>query len=326
MRSFGINYLSGVVYVVCANTEIIFAALLSSLVLGKHVNVYQIFAIVLVVGSLVFATLDPKTWKFESNGDPEDPDSNHFAIGIVLTIASRFLSAVNSILAEKMLGKNKKSPWGIHELCITQALVPTIVLPFTLLISKESEQWHKLIDNPGTPGSAVLVVILVAMSLTKLVDRTCKMNIIQAKSSIFFEGIDALMKSVAGAGSFLIWSDMETDTKWNDFVALGVVVISLAFTVHGENVEKKAAEARQAKAEPTDYKLLGPGEVPPLEAGRSSHIRPTESELREGEDDFFLSSLSKHLRQGSGLFASVQASLDLDYEFRVSITEMRCTE
>jgi drug/metabolite transporter (DMT)-like permease len=326
MRSFGINYLSGVVYVVCANTEVIFAALLSSLVLGKHVNRFQIFAIGLVIGALVFAILDPKTWKFEKGGDPQHPTSNHFAIGIALTIASRFLSAVNSILAEKMLGKNKKSPWGIHELCITQALVPSFVLPFTLLISQEQRNWSKLSD-PGTPGMTVLAVILVAMSLTKLVDRTCKMCIISRKSSIFFEGVDALMKSVAGAGSFMIWSDRETDTKWNDFVSLGLIVLSLAFTVHGENVEKVHSEARKIKRDATesatDYQMLGPNEVPDIRVSTSDSGAQKGG---DGSDEGFFESLQSSLASGEGFFQSLQSSLALDEDFRVSIGEMRCVD
>jgi drug/metabolite transporter (DMT)-like permease len=247
MRSFGIIYLTGIVYVVCANTEIVFVALLSYFVVGKNVNAYQVAGVVLIILALLFAVVDTTTWTFESDGGNSNSTHEQFITGVTLTIISRFLSACNSLIAAQMLGKNKKSPWGVHELCIAQALAPTIVLPFTLLISKENERWSELSTNTDTPGHTALGFILLALALTKLVDRTCKMSIIQAKSAIYFEGVDALMKAVAGIGSFLFWRSTDK-SSWNDFVSLGVIMIAMALTVHGENVEDERAEAEKKKA------------------------------------------------------------------------------
>ena len=167
MRSIGINNLSSVVYVVCANTEVIFAAAISALVLKKAPNSYQVAAIFLVLGAVIFAVWDPDTGEFEGQDGKGDQDS--MVLGILLTCFSRFLSAFNSILAEKTLGKNRKSPWGVHELPIAQALIPTFVLPATLLISKENtKQWPKL-TAPGTPGVPLLAFILGSMAIVKLV-------------------------------------------------------------------------------------------------------------------------------------------------------------
>jgi drug/metabolite transporter (DMT)-like permease len=269
-------------YVVCANTEIVFCAFLSWTVLGQHVNRYQISAIALVIGSVIFAALHPTTWKFDANGGNSNSTPQQFITGIVLTVSSRFLSACNSIVAQKMLGANKKSPWGVHELCIAQALAPSIVLPFTLLISHENRWWSNLGTNYPNPGTTALVFILVALSLTKLVDRTCKMSIIAAKSTIYFEGIDAVMKSVAGIGAYLFWPNTEP-AKWNHFFALAVIMLSLGLTIHGENVEKKAEEARKKEDEGFDYELMEKAtEAPGNDPVGTSHDRMFANDSTEG--------------------------------------------
>jgi hypothetical protein len=60
---------------------------------------------------------------------------------------------------------------------------------------------------------------------------------------MFFEGVDAVMKSTAGVGAYLFFPG--SSTKWNDFVALAVIVASLALTVYGEKVAQRSKLKQQ---------------------------------------------------------------------------------
>ncbi|KAK3281757.1 hypothetical protein CYMTET_10467 [Cymbomonas tetramitiformis] len=256
LRSIGINELDGVIYVICSNTEVIFSAVLSVLVLKKRLNVYQISAVLLVLGAVIFAVWDPSRpglgSAFDKARDSEHGQASHaqtmFIAGVTSTLASRLLSALNSILAEWFLGKNKKSTWCVQELPLVTAIVPSVLLPWSLIITKENTaEWGKL-TRSDAPGHAwgLIYFILLALSMAKLVDRQCKMNIIAEKSAVFFEGVDAMMKSVAGLGAYVFFYNIEkVDTKWNDFIAMGVIVLALGLTTYGEQVEKRREKYEQ---------------------------------------------------------------------------------
>mmetsp|Transcript_31998 Transcript_31998/g.84308 ORF Transcript_31998/g.84308 Transcript_31998/m.84308 type:complete len:297 (-) Transcript_31998:132-1022(-) len=111
MRSVGINELSGMAYVICSNTEIVFAAFFSVTLLGKKLNMYQYSAIFLVLMAVMLSVYDPSTNSF--GGDTGKQDG--FILGVTLTVTSRLLSAFNSVLAEWCLGQNKKAAWVLHE-------------------------------------------------------------------------------------------------------------------------------------------------------------------------------------------------------------------
>lgn len=255
LRSVGINGLDGVIYVICSNTEVVFSAVLSVLVLKKGLNAYQISAVLLVLGAVIFAVWDPQEpglgSAFASARDSEDGHAHArtmFIVGITSTLASRLLSALNSILTEWFLGKNKKSTWCVQELPLVTAIVPSAILPWSLVITAENAlQWGKLTrsDAPGHSWG-LIYFIMFALSMAKLVDRQCKMNIIAKKSAVFFEGVDALMKSVAGLGAYVFFYNKEKDdTKWNDFIAMGVIVLALGLTTYGEQVEKRKEKKAQ---------------------------------------------------------------------------------
>jgi drug/metabolite transporter (DMT)-like permease len=240
MRAIGISNLSGVFYVICSNTEVVFSAVLSVIVLEKKLNMYQILGVLLVVGAVIFAVWDPNTGGFSTGSDEEGASQQAFIIGVSVTIGSRFLSSLQSVIAEKTLGKSRKSPWGVNEITIAQAIIPSFLLPLTLLVSKEEKkEWPALVED-GVPPEWLLVLIFVALSMVKLVDRLCKMSIIGEKSTLFFGGVDACMKSVAGIGAFLMFKK-ESGATWNEFVALVIIMIALGFTVYGETIADAVA-------------------------------------------------------------------------------------
>lgn len=257
MRSVGINELSGMAYVVCSNTEILFCSFFSVTLLGKSMNSWHISAVALVMGAVGLAVY--------GEGGSGGQFGDGFVSGAVFTVLSRMLSAFNSVLAEWCLGKNKKAAWVVHELPIAQAVMPTLFLPLLVIAvpsakNEPTKQWVKLFGSEGptemwgTGGKFLLYTIIGSMAVSKLVDRLCKMGIIGTRNTIFFEGVDAAMKSIAGIGSFLIFRKEEGgSTNWTDFVALGIIMIALGLITHGDEVEK---EYKKALQDGNQYKVL----------------------------------------------------------------------
>lgn len=331
MRSIGINELSGMAYVVCSNTEIVFASLFSVTLLGKPMNAWQVSAVALVLGAVALAVYDPGTGTF---GGVESGSSDGFLLGASSTIASRLLSAFNSVLAEWALGQNKKATWVLHELPIAQAVMPTIILPMMLAwvpsANKETQQWNKLFGSRGPTelwgigGQFLLAITLGSMAITKLVDRLCKMAIIGNRNTIFFEGVDAAMKSIAGLGSFFMFAKYESDTSWTDFVALGIIIVALGMITYGDEVEK-AAKKRKEQAprasvhDGTKYARLGDGEEKGPRDTSSPYLRAINGgDLDDDEADgrFTLDPDSRYRYTITALGRSVQQS------FNLSITDL----
>ena len=123
-RTYGITQLPATLYVIFANTELIFEALLTRYylkrffisliqkasflfnffvcVLGRHVNHTQVAAVTLVLLGLMISVYDPKTKKY---GENENVGSGALTLGIFMSLLSRLCSSFNLILAERFFNK-----------------------------------------------------------------------------------------------------------------------------------------------------------------------------------------------------------------------------
>jgi hypothetical protein len=162
-----------------------------------------------------------------------------------------------------LLKADKKAKWVVHELAIATAAIPTIILPLLYIFVPEYKDWHfsqsinehrdKTIQRLYI---TLLVVVLVSMAVTKLVDRLCKMSIIGARGTIFFEGVDAASKAVAGVGSYLLFMSKESGVNWCDFASFGVILVALGLISYGDKLEKKKTKNIQQNDEVMLYKAL----------------------------------------------------------------------
>lgn len=220
-RSFGINYLSGSLYVIAASSEIIFTTIFSR-ISGKNVTYSQYFSVFMVCCALVLALYDPDTKSFGNS--PEETSQSKLIYGFVFAVSSRALSALNSVGAEKLLGKSRKTLLGVHEVSFANSFIPSLVLPCILKVDGEYTRWKtKFADGNDHMRLLGIVAICIGLTNTKFLDRVCKFTIVSRKSSVFFGVVDAAMKSAAGIGSYLMFDE---DTDWTDFAAFGLVLLS----------------------------------------------------------------------------------------------------
>jgi hypothetical protein len=124
----------------------------------------------------------------------------------------------------RLLGKDVKSKIGVSECATANAIIPFCLVPLVLTFDKESSSWGRDLYPFSPPKTAIIVFLLVSLSLAKNFDRAAKFGIVSTSSTIFFAGVDAFMKVVAGIGSFLFFGEI---IQWNSYVGFILVVLAL---------------------------------------------------------------------------------------------------
>jgi len=99
-RSYGIVNLPAILYVISSNTEIVWESMMTYFILGRNIDSYQLTAVLFVILGVIISLYDPKTGTL---GDPKEhtDDRRQILIGLGLSCISRFLSSLNTILAER---------------------------------------------------------------------------------------------------------------------------------------------------------------------------------------------------------------------------------
>ena len=262
-RMFGIITLSPIVYVVCTNTEIVFETIMTRLLLNRRVTFLQGVAVLIVLFAVVVAVYDPETNQFGSGGNNDSSSmssttsesssissksDNTFIFGVTVSILSRFLSSLNTILAEKFLGKDARSKVAVTECAIANSLVPFLTVPLTLLLIPEYRKWSRELWWVRSQGyvealkhNVLVVVYCLLLAVSKQVDRVAKFGIVHASSTIFFAGIDSFMKMLAGFGSLLLFPSQGGGIAWPEIVAFFMVCASVLLLYVDKKVRLQAA-------------------------------------------------------------------------------------
>ena len=97
-RTVGLTTLPPTLYVVIANTEIIFEALMSAAILKRPPNMMQITAIFFVLSGVMISLYDPVKGKFGSN---QNVSQSNLILGVFLSLLSRMTSSLNTVLADR---------------------------------------------------------------------------------------------------------------------------------------------------------------------------------------------------------------------------------
>lgn len=223
-RTIGLTTLPPTIYVICANTEIVFETIMTKAILKKNVNMLQIFSVALVISGVAASLYNPISKRYGHN---ENVDRSHLIIGVALSLASRLASSLNTISAEKFLGTDAKSYFGVLEVAIVNSLIPSLLLPIVLALGAETKQWGCLLQV-GTFDTACVALLCVGIALSKYADRLCKFGIVHAASTLFFAVIDANMKVVAGLGSIFFFHEK---VYWPQFLGFALIVLSMVLSV-----------------------------------------------------------------------------------------------
>jgi drug/metabolite transporter (DMT)-like permease len=101
-RMAGLSALPPSLYVICANTETVFETLMTRTVLKRTIRPLQWAAAFFVCCGVAVALYDPSNGSYGAgSGGKSQHAQNVIILGVLLSIGSRWASALNVILAEK---------------------------------------------------------------------------------------------------------------------------------------------------------------------------------------------------------------------------------
>jgi drug/metabolite transporter (DMT)-like permease len=104
-RMIGLTTLPPTVYVVTANTEILFEALLTRFYLGREVSCLQICSVICVILGVTISLYQSNSSRPSNDDDGDDKRSGATELsivwGVLISVFSRFASSLNTVLADK---------------------------------------------------------------------------------------------------------------------------------------------------------------------------------------------------------------------------------
>ena len=136
-------------------------------------------------------------------------------------------SLILLILSIRFLGKDAKSRMGVLECSLANSLVPSLLLPLSLLVVPEYKKWTCLTGR-GTNLTILITVLCCSITICKHADRLCKFSIVSQANTMFFAAVDSNMKVIAGIGTFIFFSET---VYWTHIVGFILIFISLVLMV-----------------------------------------------------------------------------------------------
>lgn len=243
-RMFGLSVLSPIVYIICSNSEIVFETLLTKVLLKKNISTLQMLAVCLVILAVPVSIYDPETNSFNGGGDDDGEDdsqdsngSSYLLLGIALSLGSRLASSLNTILAEKFLGVEKKTKIGVSEAALANSIIPFFTIPFALVFIDEYTLWPDELAPTLSKTRMIIALLSVTLCISKQIDRISKFGIVQGSNTLFFAGVDSLNKIIAGLGSFIFFSEEVTISAIFSFVMIGISVLLLYLDKRNKMIE-----------------------------------------------------------------------------------------
>eukprot|EP00386_Alphamonas_edax_P006190 GDKI01020120.1.p1 GENE.GDKI01020120.1~~GDKI01020120.1.p1 ORF type:complete len:411 (-),score=28.44 GDKI01020120.1:586-1818(-) len=243
-RTMGITSLPATIYAICANTEIVFEAVMTKLILRRKVSNLQLLAVGLVLSGVFVSLYNPTLGSY---GDDTHVSQNALVIGVVVSLASRFASSLNTILADRFLGKDAKSRMGVLECSLANSLIPCTVLPFVLLVVPEYKLWHtQLVGSHSNVSRICIALLCFTVTVSKHADRLAKFSIVSMASTMFYAAVDANMKVIAGIGSFIFF---QSDVTWPRIVGFGCIFLSLV-VMYQDKAHRTVAASKVVTTQP----------------------------------------------------------------------------
>jgi drug/metabolite transporter (DMT)-like permease len=97
-RTMGITTLPPTLYVIVANSEIIFETILTKYLLKREITYLQLLSVSIVIAGVSISLYNPHTGTF---GQREDVTRSTLVIGVLASLTSRFASSLNTVLADR---------------------------------------------------------------------------------------------------------------------------------------------------------------------------------------------------------------------------------
>jgi drug/metabolite transporter (DMT)-like permease len=97
-RTMGITSLPASIYVICANTEIVFETIMTKIVLGREVSWLQLISVGLVLSGVLVSLYDPSS---NAYAQASGVSQSTLLVGVMTSLLSRFASSLNTVLADR---------------------------------------------------------------------------------------------------------------------------------------------------------------------------------------------------------------------------------
>jgi len=204
-RTVGLTALPPTIYAIIANTEIVFEGLMTRFYLGRKLTSYQLLSIGLVVTAVLLSLWDPKKGTFGASGTGTSSPKT-IRIGIIVSLVSRLASSINTILADRFLGRDRKTRIGVYECAFFNALIPFCVIPLAFLVVPEEKQWSTQLTGRNSLNTFTVTAVVIMICFAKWGDRVSKFSVVQKASTMLFAIVDANMKFVAVVGTLAFFS------------------------------------------------------------------------------------------------------------------------
>ena len=137
-------------------------------------------------------------------------DSSKIRLGISISLLSRFTSSINTILADRFLGRDRKTRIGVYECAFFNAIIPFAVIWFALLFSDEATTWASQLTGKSTMNTFTITCVVTMICFAKWGDRISKFSVVQKASTMLFAIVDANMKFIAVIGTLVFFRQQVT--------------------------------------------------------------------------------------------------------------------
>jgi drug/metabolite transporter (DMT)-like permease len=250
-RTIGLTSLPPTLYAIIANTEIVFEGFLTRFYLGRKLRKYQILSIIFVICGVLVSLWDPVKGTFGKEDDSHNTNSKTLVTGILVSLLSRITSSINTILADRFLGRDRKTRIGVYECAFFNALIPFCVIPLAFIFDNETAHWSNQLNGRNTLNTFTVTAVVTMICLAKWGDRISKFSVVQKASTMLFAILDANMKFIAVVGTFIFFHEKIIGGEIIGFI---FIVFSLIVSLYDKKIkleeeERKETEARDFEAE-----------------------------------------------------------------------------
>jgi len=286
-RTVGLTSLPPTIYAIIANTEIVFEGLMTRFYLGRKLTSYQLVSIFLVVAAVLLSLWDPKKGTYGAAGESGYSRSKTIRIGIGISLLSRLASSINTILADRFLGRDRKTRIGVYECAFFNALIPFCVIPLALAVVPEQKIWAQHLGGRNALNTFTVTAVTLMICLAKWGDRISKFSVVQKASTMLFAIIDANMKLVAVVGTLLFFREEVTTGQ---LIGFGLIFMSLLSSLYDkklkvaederleiEKLEREAAMEQKGGLRESEISVISKGSNDSRTASRSLSLnhKPT---------------------------------------------------
>ena len=234
-RAYGLNALPASIYVVCATSDLVFNTILSRFFLKKTFTVYHYSAVVIAMsGIALVATDNSKSTHYECDGDTCADD---FLPGIAMAVGSALCSAINSVLADKLLSVDKKSALGVAEVSLFNSMVPFSILWIPMLATEEYTRYDDAVRKVKHEHAlAIFIICCIGLGVAKMIDRASKFTIVTQQGAFFYAVADSVRKVLTAVLAIWIFGE---EGSWKKYVALLMTALAMCVYIYGTT--RKAA-------------------------------------------------------------------------------------